>query len=102
MQVVGEIELLSHPSEQLEYEQSLTHGGHAPTELIEMFCSRYHPKSPEFLAAFTVDELCDLAHLYGLLREVARTPFSTVSEMLKDRDWRRVVTLAQELITRFR
>ena len=37
-EIVEELLLLSLPSEQLAYEKSLTNAGHAPTELIEVFC----------------------------------------------------------------
>lgn len=90
--------MLSEPSEQLQYEKSLTDVGHAPTELVSVFCDDlYDPKSEAFFKAFTRDEHKDLAHLYGLLVEAAESQHSSVSEMLKDPKWRRVVEVAQQL-----
>ena len=99
--IVEELRLLSMPSEQLAYEKSLTTAGHAPTELIEVFCGRFDPKSQDFVSEFTRDEHRDLAHLYGLIVEVSGANHGTVSDMLKDPNWRRVVALAQELRPRF-
>jgi hypothetical protein len=48
--VLSEVELLSQPSMQLEYERSLTVAGHAPSELVCGFCDDlYHPKNPAFI-----------------------------------------------------
>ena len=100
--ILGQIELLSQPSKQLEYERSLSRAGHAPSELISGFCDDlYHPKSPEFIGSFSEEELRDLAHLYGLIVEASRAPFQTVSEMLKNETWRRVISVAKELVSRF-
>ena len=99
--IVEELLLLSLPSEQLAYEKSLTNAGHAPTELIEVFCQCFDPKSQEFVSAFTRDEHRDLAHIYGLIVEASGANHSTVADMLKDPIWRRVVALAKELRTRF-
>ena len=99
--VIEEVNLLAQPSKQLEYERSLTIAGHAPSELICGFCDDlYHPKDAAFLAAFNSDELKDLAHLYGVIREAASTSFATVGEMLKDPKWRRVVAVAQGIASR--
>lgn len=96
--VVGELMLLASPALQMQYEQSLKGGGHAPTELINSYCSDiYHPKDPAFVGAFSEDELKRLSHLYGLMLEVASASPATVAEMLKNQNWRAVVTLAKEL-----
>ncbi len=95
--VIEVLEMLSAPSAQLSYEASLT-SGHAPTELIRGFCDDlFNPKSPEFIADFSNEELKDLAHLYGLMVESAATHHSTVATMLKDPAWRRVVELAKNI-----
>jgi hypothetical protein len=96
------VELLSQPSLQLEYERSLTVAGHAPSELVSVFCADYHPKNPAFIDAFSEDELKDLAHLYGLIVEASTSDYSTVGQMLKDPKWRRVVAVAKDLMPRLR
>jgi hypothetical protein len=101
--IIEQIRLLASPSEQLAYERTLAgKAGHAPSEIVEMFCSLFHPKWEPFIAAFSSDELRDLAHLYGLIVEACRSDYTTVSEMLKDPKWRRVVELAKELSGQFR
>jgi hypothetical protein len=101
--VLWEVELLSQPSMQLDYERSLTLAGHAPSELVSVFCDDlYHPKAPAFIDAFTEDELKDLAHLYGLVVEASTSDYSTVGQMLKDVKWRRVVAVAKELVPRLK
>ena len=101
--VLDQLDMLSHASKQLEYERSLTVAGHAPTELISIFCDDlYRPKSAAFNEAFSSDELKDLAHLYGLLVEASATSFSTVAEMLKDSTWRRVMEVAKGMAARFK
>ena len=96
--MLDHLKLLSHASAQLEYEKSLTVGGHAPTELVSVFCDDlYQPKDVEFFQEFSSDEYRGFAHLYGLLVEVAQHKYSNVSEMLKDPKWRRIVEVAQNL-----
>jgi hypothetical protein len=100
-QIINELRLLASPSEQLNYERSLTTGGHAPSELVTGFCDDlYQPKSQQFVDAFSLDELRDLAHLYGLVAEASRANHATVALMLKDPNWRRVVQFAKELSSR--
>jgi hypothetical protein len=92
------LDLLSRGEEQLNYERSLVSAGHAPTELVSMFCDDfYHPKDPGFIAAFSDEELRRLGHLYGLLVESSRQDFLTVAEMLKHPKWRRVIDVAAQL-----
>ena len=43
--VLWEVELLSQPSLQLEFD-SLTVAGHPRSELVSAFCADYHPKPP--------------------------------------------------------
>jgi hypothetical protein len=100
--VVDELRLLSLPSEQLAYEACLTSAGHAPSELICRFCDDlYHPKSAEFVTAFSESELKALAHLYGLMCEAGLSTYASVTEMLKSPAWRRVVALAKDLHAAF-
>jgi len=100
--VVEHVELLSQASAQLSYEASVPiadiHG-----ELVDGFTSDlYSPKSTEFLDAFTEGELKQLAHLYGLLLESIRLHVSSVAELLKQPEWRRVMAFAKELAVALR
>jgi hypothetical protein len=95
--IIKEIELLSLPSEQLEYEKNVPIAN-VPAELICGFCDDlYFPKSEQMLSAFTSEELKGLAHLYGGLCEAATIEAETISELLKHDKWRAVVALAKEL-----
>lgn len=101
--VVEELDLLSQPTQQVAYEASLTEGGHAPTELISGFCDDlYAPKSPNFVDAFSEEELKALAHLYGLLVEASKSRPASVADMLRTPQWRAVVSAARELAARLR
>ena len=65
--IIAEIELLSMPSKQLEYENNVPFAN-VPAELICGFCDDlYHPKSEQMLSRFNADELKELAHLFGVL-----------------------------------
>ena len=101
--IIEELEMLSLASKQLAYEASLAAGaGHAPTELIEVFCTDiFNLKNPEFISAFSNEELKMLAHLYGLVVEAANDSHSTVTDMLKDPAWRRVMSVAKDLRVEF-
>ena len=100
--IIEEIYLLSLASEQLAYEKSLINAGHAPTELIGRFCDDlFNPKGSEFNSSFSNEEIKELAHLYGLMIESSNKSYSTVSEMLKDENWRRVISLAKEIYSRY-
>lgn len=95
--IINEVELLSLPSKQLEYEKDVPIAN-VPAELICGFCDDlYHPKSKEFLSQFTEEEMKGLAHLYGVLVEAAKIEASSVSELLKHPKWRNVVEVAKEL-----
>ena len=96
------LELLAHPSKQAQYESSVP-VAHVHGELVAGFCSDlFRPKSKEFVDAFSEDELKDLAHLYGLLMETGRLRVASVNELLKQPEWRRVVTFAKELFEHLR
>ena len=95
--VLSYLELLSQPSQQIEYEAKVSIAN-IQGELVSQFCSDiYRPKNPQFLGAFTEDELKDLARLYGLLMESGRLRVSSVSELLKQPHWRRTVEFAKDL-----
>ena len=101
--IIRELQLLSLPSRQQEYQASLIAGaGHAPTELIESFCTDlFSPKAPEFLSDFSEEEVKALAHLYGLIIEAGKNHYVTVEDMLRDSAWRKVISLAKELYVDF-
>jgi len=95
--IIAEIELLSLPSKQLEYEKNVP-VANVPAELICGFCDDlYAPKSEQILSLFTADELKGLAHLYGVLCEAGSIDAGSVSELLKHEKWRAVVTVAKGL-----
>jgi hypothetical protein len=76
----------------------LTQSGHAPSELIDGFCSDlYNPKNEELISSFSKDELKELAHLYGIMVEASQENSQSVASMLKSPTWRRVIELAKEL-----
>src|SRR4051812_12880138 len=96
VQVVEELTLLSEPSRQVAYEQTLhNHAGVAHVELCEAYPAMFNPKSPAFVAAFSEQQLNELAHLYGLFMELKSSDFSSVGDMLKNPTWRRVIRLSQ-------
>ena len=95
--IIQEIELLSLPSKQMEYEKNVPIAN-VPAELICCFCDDlYHPKSEDFLSQFNESELKGLAHLYGVLVEASKFNSKSVAELLKQEKWRVVVSLAKEL-----
>jgi hypothetical protein len=96
--IIAELELLSKPSAQLAYEESLSNAGHAPTELHCVFCDDlFHPRELVLGGEFSDDEIKDLAHLYGLMVESWGSNHATVGAMLKAPAWRRVIELAKQL-----
>ena len=103
--VIEQLQLLSLPSMQREYEASLaTNGraGHVPTELISGFCDDlFNPKNPEFVGAFSNEEIKQLAHLYGLIVDAFEAVPSSVREMHLSPSWRRVMSLAKDLYAQF-
>ena len=98
--IIEEIELLSSPSMQLKYEENVPFAN-IPAELVSGFTDLYHPKDAEFLAAFTSDELRNIAHLYGLVCEASRDLPAKTMELQKVPEWRRVIALAKELSAYF-
>jgi hypothetical protein len=92
------LDLLSQPSRQIEYEARIapanSHG-----ELVSWFCSDlFRPKSPQFLEAFTENEVKHLARLYGLLIESGLLRASSVADLLREPEWRRIARFARELV----
>ena len=90
--------LLSQPSRQHDYETSVpranSHG-----ELVSWFCNDlFRPKSREFLDAFSENEMKDLARLYGLLIESRQLRASSLADLLREPEWRRVARFAMELV----
>jgi hypothetical protein len=99
--IVDEIKLLAHPSMQLEYESSVPIAN-VYNELVCGFCDDlYHPKSELFISSFTEDELKQLAHLYGVLCQASDLYVINVTDLLKNNEWRAVITVAQKLHTSF-
>jgi hypothetical protein len=95
--VIAHLDLLAQPSMQLDYEAKVPYAN-VHGELVNGFCDDlYHPKSQQFLGAFSEDELRDLAHLYGLLMESRQVQASSTQELLKHAQWRRVVAFAKDL-----
>jgi hypothetical protein len=95
--IIDEIDLLAHPSKQLQYEKDVP-SADVYAELLCGFCDDlYHPKSEEMLSQFTEDELKGLAHLYGLLREAVGLKTHSVIELVKHPKWRAMVAVAKEL-----
>ena len=89
--------LVSQPSRQLDNETSVpranSHG-----ELVSWFCNDlFRPKSREFLDAFTENEIKELARLYGLLIESRLLRASSLADLLREPEWRRIVRFAKEL-----
>lgn len=101
--IIDELEILSLASKQLAYEKSLVVCGHAPTELFEVFCDDlFHPSSETMRECFSHDEIKELSHLYGVMMETVNEDYLTVSDMLKDLKWRRVMSLAKEIHSNFK
>lgn len=96
--VADHIRLLASPKEQLDYE-SCVPIANVPAKLVSGFCDDlYHPKSSKVIAAFSESELIDLSYFCSLLLEAASLEVSSVLEMLKEPAWRRVVSVAKELM----
>jgi hypothetical protein len=96
--VLEYLELLSQPSRQIDYETGValadSHG-----ELVSWFCDDlFRPKSRQFLDAFTENEIRDLARLYGLLIESRRLRASSLVDLLREPEWRRIARFAKELV----
>ena len=95
--VLEYLELLSQPTRQIDYETSIplanSHGA-----LVSWFCDDlFHPKRRQFLDAFTENEIKELARLYGLLIESRLLRASSLADLLREPEWRRIVRFAKEL-----
>ena len=96
--VLEYLELLSQPSRQLDYEARVaianSHGA-----LVSRFCDDlFQPKSEPFLHAFTEGEIKGLARLYGLLIESRLLRASSLADLIREPEWRRVARFAKELV----
>jgi hypothetical protein len=96
--VLEYLELLSQPSRQIDYETSAprvdSHG-----ELVRWFCDAlFRPKNQQFLEAFTENEIKDLARLYGLLIESRLLRASSLVDLLREPEWRRIARFAKALV----
>lgn len=97
--VLSTVQLLASASEQVSYERGVPLAS-VPAELAEAAEDLYQPKRRDYVEAFTADELRDLAHLYGLVREAAPGTVTTVAELQKQSGWRRVMAVAKDLAAR--
>ena len=96
--VLEYLELLAQPSRQIDYETGIlladSHG-----ELVRWFCEDlFRPKSAQFLDAFAENEIKELARLYGLLIESRRLRASSLADLLREPEWRRIARFAKELV----
>ena len=104
--VLDVLSMLASAHEQRQYEQRVPHAA-VVDELIEQFVTDvYHPRSPEFVFAFTDAELKDLAELFGRLRIASgrkrELSIGSVAELQKLPEWRAVMCLAKRLEDAFR
>ena len=96
--VIEYLELLSQPSRQIDYETSAPRAnGHG--ELVSWFADElFQPKRQQFLDAFAENEIKDLARLYGLLIESRQLRASSLVDLLREPEWRRIARFAMELV----
>jgi hypothetical protein len=104
--VIEQVELLARASAQIDYEKNVPNA-FVVAELIEQFVTDlYHPKNPDFVEAFNEDELKELAHLFGVVREaserVQQVNVHSVTELQRLPEWRRVMSLAKRIHANFR
>ena len=97
--VLSAVQLLASASAQSNYERGVPLAS-VPAELAEAAGDLYQPRRREYVEAFTDDELRDLAHLYGLVREAAPGQVASVAELQKQPGWRRVMAVAKDLAAR--
>ncbi|HEX7236438.1 MAG TPA: hypothetical protein VF405_05720 [Gammaproteobacteria bacterium] len=96
--VLEYLELLAQPSRQIDYETGVLLGD-SHGELVRWFCDDlFRPKSQQFLDAFAENEIKDLARLYGLLIESRRLRASSLADLLREPEWRRIARFANELV----
>lgn len=96
--VLEYLELLSQPSRQLDYETSIPLAN-SHRELVRRFCDDlFRPKDQQFLAAFRENEIKDLARLYGLLIESRLLRASSLADLLREPEWRRIARFAKDLV----
>jgi len=101
-QLSGVLETLSSGSSQIEYQTSVPIA-YVPHEIISQFFDDfYHPKSSDFLNAFTEEELKQIGIFSGYLDiasqiiDEANRP--DISDLLKHPDWRKMMSKAACLL----
>ena len=98
--VLEYLNLLSQPSRQLDYETSMPLAS-SHRELVSWFCDDlFRPKSRSFLDAFTENEIKELARLYGLLIESGLLRASSLTDLLREPEWRRIARFAREIFAK--
>ena len=103
--VADYIGLLASVEEQMAYEQAVAHAP-VPVEIIQGFASDlYHPKSPDFVDAFSDSELKSIARLYGIVCAASdgltANGGCSVSDALKTSGWRAMMSYAKTLMGEF-
>lgn len=95
------VALLASASEQQAYQCRVPH---IPVlqELVSGFADDfYHPKSSQFIDAFSEEELRQLSILFGLVHRAAqklcKDPVCSLQQALKSQEWREVIAFAKEL-----
>jgi hemerythrin-like domain-containing protein len=99
--VIELVELLSSASAQMQYERDVPQVDVA-SEMISMYADDFfHPKSEDFLMAFSEPEIKDLAQLYGMICMAAKAfedeSIDGVSSALKTSEWRAVMEFSKHL-----
>ena len=95
--IIKEIELLSSPSMQLQYEIDVPIAN-VPAELVCGFCDDlFHPESEQIKSQFTGQEINELSLLYKALSDTTNIEVSTVKELLKHKKWLAVIEKAKIL-----
>jgi hypothetical protein len=103
--VADYIGLLASAEEQMAYERAVPHVP-VPVEITEGFASDlYHPKSPDFVDAFSDSELKSIARLYGLVcaasEGLSLAGARSVTDALKTSGWRAMMNYAKTLMGEF-
>jgi hypothetical protein len=99
------IRLLASAEDQLAYERAVPHVP-VHVEIIAGFADDlYHPKSHEFIFAFSETELKDLARLYGFVCGASEgaeaSKAHSVADALKCSEWRSMMTFAKSLLPNY-
>ena len=100
-QVKEHVALLASSSEQRKYQNQVPH---VPV-IQELICGfaddLFHPKSPDFINAFSETELKDLCVLFGLVHRASQKLASggvcALDAAIKAPEWREVMDFAKNL-----